>query len=109
MADYPAIALSEFMVGKLYLLVGGDLMRYQGPYGGDNYAPLTSGACLAFSSPLLPVSSPAVGYSANAERVLKQLTAEDIQWLIARKAALLSRNLTAEAKCVARAIQELQP
>lgn len=79
-------------VGAVYLLAGGHVLRYQGPWGKDNHAPIT-GNGLAFRLPSEPVESPAVGYSAGRGEVTRELTASDIPWLLEREAAEKARNL----------------
>ena len=87
---------AELKVGRVYLLVGGHLMRYQGLYANE-------GPCLAFSSPLEAIMDLPTGYSASAEEVIREVTSSDREWLNIRVAALRSRGLpTAGVVCVLR-------
>lgn len=87
--------MESLKVGRVYLLAGGHIMRYQGLYAGRDGKP--KGPCLAFRGvtgthdPECPV-----GYSASAEQVRREITAEDIGWLQERRAQAAARGLIAE-------------
>lgn len=93
-ASVASIALEDFKVGKLYWLAGQGVWRYQGPWGGDNYAPLTADHCLAFTEPRVPVHAPATGYSASAAQVLQEMSVDDIPDLREMRISAESRGLT---------------
>lgn len=76
----------DLTVGKVYLLRGGNLLRYQGPWGGK-------GPCLAFRCPQEGVSDPPVGYSASEGEVLREVTQADRGWLETRRDQARARNL----------------
>ena len=77
---------SDLTFGKVYLLRGGHILRYQGLYAGK-------GPCLAFRGVLDGVSEPPVGYSASIDEVLQEVTLNDAHWLKERREASLSRGL----------------
>ena len=91
----------ELKVGALYMLKGGHVMRYRGPWGG-------TGSCGAYQMPTEELSDPPVGYSASAEEVLRELTAADVPGLVERVAALRARGLDIEADEAVAAVLELQ-
>jgi len=80
-------------VGSLYLLMNGRIMRYQGPWGLDNYAHVPAAHCLAFSSPSVGVESPATGYSSEANRIIRAMRHADLPWLQKRMASEKARDL----------------
>lgn len=77
-------------IGKVYLLKGGNVRRYQGPWGGK-------GPCLAFRCVQEGVSEPPVGYSASEEEVLREITGADRDWLTSRRDQARARNLHEDA------------
>lgn len=79
----------DLRVGGIYMVRGGHILRYQGPWGGK-------GPCLAFRPPTHGVSEPPVGYSAAEVDVLYEVTAKDLPWLLDRREALKARSLSTE-------------
>lgn len=83
-----------FRVGGIYLLRGGKLLRYQGPWGIYHERQMPTGHGLAFRAPSEGVSLPAVGYSADPSEVLRgPLDARDVPWLRERLQAEKARQL----------------
>lgn len=95
------------IVGRIYLLKGGDVLRYQGPWGKDSCAPLGKHDCLAFADPSQGVSSPASGTSIARSYVLQEVTARDIPWLLRREQQQKARGLHAWAE-TRRIIEEVE-
>lgn len=83
--------------GDICLIVGGHILRYQGPYArAEGPRPIYSfygPRCLAFRSPEDGLSEPAVGASIGAEDVIRVLTKTDLPWLRARHEQLVARKL----------------
>lgn len=84
-------------IGAVFLLVGGNLMRYQGPYGIEDMDAaqrlVFPKKCLAFRSAMEEASFPAVGYSASAAEVIRRITNADLDWLPMRREQAMARNL----------------
>lgn len=84
---------NALQIGKIYLLKGGYILRYRGPYSGK-------GPMLAFGSVLDPNEDP-VGYSAAPSEVVKRITRRDLDWLKKRQKETHARGLSdAEVACV---------
>jgi hypothetical protein len=82
---------SPLTVGTIYMLVGGKILRYQGPYTPPpGKAP---GPGLAFRAPSDGVQEPAVGYSASLSEVLRPLGPADLPMLRTRCEQARARNL----------------
>lgn len=78
-------------VGAIYMLMGGRIMRYQGPYAPPpGKAP---GPGLAFRAPSDGVQEPAVGYSASLSEVLRKIGPEDVPSLRSRVEQARARKL----------------
>lgn len=105
--------LENLEVGKVYLLKGGRLMRYQGPYSSSGHKPGIysikrdpANPCLAFRGvrddhdPSCPT-----GYSANASEVIREMT--DRSWLKARRNQARARNLEEDALDAEQVLSEL--
>ena len=90
----------NLIVGKVYLLRGGYILRYQGPWGGK-------GPCLAFRCPQEGVSDPPVGYSASVEEVIREVTQADRDWLLTRRDQARARNLHESVADTEFVLQEL--
>jgi hypothetical protein len=102
-APIATMKLEEMERGALYMVKGGHILRYQGPYSNKDGVP--TGPCLAFRVPSEGLSEPHVGYSASIDEVLHKITPGDLVWLGDRREQLIVRNLdTAEIDF---AIQEL--
>jgi len=94
--------LEELKVGKVYLLRGGYLMRYQGPYASSkqklgvySIKRDPSDPCLAFRTPRAEHDpSCPTGYSASLSDVLREMT--DRTWLESRRDQARARNLEEE-------------
>lgn len=81
----------ELKLGSLYILVGGLVLRFHGPYGGK-------GPMLSFRTPSVDLEEGPHGASFSREEVTKELTADDLPWLLERLDALEERNLDVEAE-----------
>jgi len=87
-------------VGAVYLLRGGHVLRYQGPYA-------NKGPCLAFRGVRAGVSESPSGYSTSQDQVLREVTSTDLDWLKRREAEAAARNLTDDALDMQHVIKEL--
>lgn len=97
--------LEDLEVGKLYLLRGGHLMRYQGLYA-KNGKP--KGPGLAFRG-VRHHHDPAVptGYSATKSEILRKVTIDDLSWLEVRRDEARARDLEDHALDAQFALDEL--
>lgn len=96
--------------GKLYLLKGGHVMRYHGAWGSterDGFRATKPGHCGAYQAPSAELSDVAVGYSAGADEVIRELGPADLVWLDERFAQLMARNMEAEATEIRIAANEI--
>jgi hypothetical protein len=98
----------QLVIGKIYWLKGGQIMRFQGRFGSDNEADIPTGYCGAFRPPPDPVMSPATGYSVPPSGVLREVTIDDVEALIRKREELLLQHLYAQAGDIAFVIQELK-
>lgn len=93
-------------IGRVYLLRGGHLRRYQGLYAGRDGKP--KGPCLAFRGvrddhdPSCPVGS-----SHDPSEVLREVTEADRPWLLERREQAAARNLQDTADDVTKILTEL--
>lgn len=88
----------ELKAGKVYLLKGGLIMRCFGPYSSvghqeERQRDPNAVTCYAFKSVQEPQDGDPVGYSANAEYVLREIAVEDIRMLKDRREQCLARKL----------------
>ncbi len=88
------------IVGKIYLIVGGDIMRYHGT--------LKGGRVLAFQDVKHGLSDPPQGSAVDPKHVLKRISAEDIGWLKARQRSAAFRDLHGEVQMIERVLSELK-
>lgn len=91
----------EMKTGKVYLLKGGLLLRCRGLYGG-------TGPCFAFGGIREDQDGPAVGYSADAPYVLREVTLADLEWLKERRLNLVHRDMFTYAEDIDFLIEELR-
>ena len=100
---------SPLRVGAIYLLRGGYILRYQGPYAPppERFRRATPGPGLAFRAPSEGVQEPAVGYSAILSDVFRKLGPEDVPNLQKRRLNALARNLTGDVEELDVVIAEL--
>lgn len=88
---------TPLVVGHLYVLVGGYVLRYQGPYGRSGGKHSTSKRHIgAFRPPSHGLVEPACGYSANVDDVLYEITSEHLPMLQHRIQQLEVRQLSSE-------------
>ena len=93
-------------VGKVYLLKGGHVLRYQGFYCNSNGTP-GKGPNLAFRCVQEGVTEPATGYSAAPGDVLREITAADRDWLKSRRENAQARNLSEDVADMDLVLREL--
>jgi hypothetical protein len=94
------------VVGRIYVLVGGHILRYQGAYGKSGDERHTLKRVGAFRPPSQGLVEPASGYSDTADRALYQLTPQHIPQLRCRIAQLEARKLSSEEEYLV--IEELK-
>lgn len=92
---------SEMTVGAVYMVRGGNILRYRGVYAspkgypGFNPTPRDSRpTCLAFGEVVDEGPfDPPVGASISAADVLYQITPTDLEWVRDRREQMLARKL----------------
>lgn len=94
-------------VGKVYMLRGGLILRYQGPWGNPKAHRPNPNPCLAFRRVSESVSDPASAYSAVAEDVLYEITPDRLPMIQFRREQLLLRDLLTEVEDMDVLIAEL--
>lgn len=95
------LGLEDMRVGGVYLLRGGRVMRYQGPWGG-------TGPCLAFRFVRDGVEDPPVGLSVDGGDVFQEVTLADEPWLLTRRAQCAARNLMEDVADMDHVLGELR-
>jgi len=96
--------VGKLKVGKIYMLRGGHILRYHGPWGGR-------GPCLAFQTPKEELAGNLdhiVGYSASESEVLYQFEKKNIPSLLGRIEDLKARAMFFAAEEIENVVKELE-
>jgi len=102
----------ELKAGKVYILKGGLILRCFGPYSREGHqdrqeTPMSPPTCYSFRSVQDPQDGMAIGYSAWAESVIREITVADISMLKDRREQCLSRKLKHEVEDMDFLLKEL--
>jgi hypothetical protein len=101
----------KLRVGKIYMIVGGHIMRYQGtwkrPDKSSFYSMDSAEPACAFRDPSAGVVEPPSGGSVSAEDVMYEITVKHIPMLRQRVKAGRARNLNRYADEMEFVIKEL--
>lgn len=96
----------ELVVGALYRVPGGHILRFHGAWGTDGVADCSRG-CAALRPPSHGARHPATGYSCDPTK-LERVTAADLSWIRKQREQSAARRLTAAVEELDVVIAELE-